>query len=122
MNLKLNLLNSKVNNEELVVTDLYDFWRYYFHLINIDRKMTGNEIDFLSAFCIDSSMKYIIDKVGLLKPNYYSMLKKLTEKGFLVKVGDDYKLHMNIEKLRDYIEKNHPDITFNFPFRLAYGT
>jgi len=123
MNLKLNSLNSKVNNDDVINIDLITFWRYYYQFLNVkDRVLTNSEIDFLAAFSVDSSIDFIINKTGILKPNYYSSIKKLIEKGFIIKVGQEYKLHFSIQKLKDYIESNHPTITFNFPFKIDYDT
>lgn len=123
MNLKLNPLNSKVNSDDEVSITLLEFWRYYYQFLNLkERSLTNSEIEFLSAFSINSNMEFILKSTGILKPNYYSTLKNLIKKEFIIKNNQEYRLHLNIQKLKDYIESNHPTITFNFPFSIRYGT
>jgi hypothetical protein len=123
MNLKLNPLNSKVNSDDEISITLLEFWRYYYQFLNLkERSLTNSEIEFLSAFSINSNMEFILKSTGILKPNYYSTLKNLIKKEFIIKNNQEYRLHLNIQKLKDYIESNHPTITFNFPFSIRYGT
>lgn len=123
MNLKLNPLNSKVNSDDEISITLLEFWRYYYQFLNLkERSLTNSEIEFLSAFSINSNMEFILKSTGILKPNYYSTLKNLIKKEFIIKNNQEYRLHLNIQKLKNYIESNHPTITFNFPFSIRYGT
>ena len=123
MNLKLNPLNSKVNSDDEISITLLEFWRYYYQFLNLkERSLTNSEIEFLSAFSVNSSIEFVLKTTGILKPNYYSTLKNLIKKEFIIKNNQEYRLHLNIQKLKDYIESNHPTITFNFPFNIRYGT
>lgn len=123
MQIKLNPLNSKVNSDDSIGINLLEFWKYYYQFLNIkDHILSNGEIEFLAAFSVKNDIEYVIEVTNLLKPNYYGMIKKLVNKGFITKIDNSYKLHLSIQKLKDYLETNHSDVIFNFPFQIRYDT
>ena len=121
MNLKLNPLNSK-NSEEKTIVNEVTFWEYYFQFLNLKKRfLTPSEITFLSYYLVNPDFSFLADILGMQRSNYYGMLKKLAEKKILHKTEDGYRLHFNIQKLKDYLTANKPSITFTFPLEIEYA-
>lgn len=122
MNLTLNLLNSKTNSDEKISINEETFWEFYYTFLNIGRKiLTPSEINFLALFTVNPDMEYIIEKTKMQKSNYYTMLKRLQDKKMIEKTNDVYELHFTIKKLKEYLTKNKPSVTFTFPFEITYA-
>lgn len=123
MNLTLNLLNAKTNSDEKISINEVAFWEFYYYLLNSKNKiLTPSEITFLAFFTINPELSYLVEKTGIQKSNYYTMLKNLTNKKFIEKTDAGYQLHFNIKKLKEYLVKNKSNVTFTFPFEINYGT
>lgn len=123
MNLTLNPLNSKTNSNEKIDINEVTLWEFYYYFINLKKRvLTASEITFLAYFTVDSDIEFICDKLKMQKSNYYGMLKRLKEKGFIDKIDEGYQLHFNIRKLKEYLHKNKSDITFTFPFTVNYDS
>lgn len=123
MNLVLNPLNSKTNADEKININEVTLWEFYYYFLNSKKRvLTNSEIMFLANYTINPDITYIMQKLNILKSNYYGMLKNLHKKGFLSSKEEGYQLHFNIKKLKEYLTKNKASVTFTFPFDISYDT
>lgn len=123
MNLILNPLNSKTNSDDKVNIDEITFWEFYYYFLNAKKKvLTASEISFLAFYTTNQNINDVTAHLNMKKSNYYGMLKNLEKKNFIEKVDNNYQLHFNIRKLKEYLTKNKSSVTFTFPFNINYGS
>jgi len=117
MKIKINPFTFKVNDDITKVVSEQTYWKYFFKLINIELNiLTDKEIEFISAYIINSDIDYICEEIGLTKNNYYGMLKKLKEKKIIV----DNTIHPKFKAVIEYVRK-YKKYDFEFNIGLTIG-
>ncbi len=116
MELILNPLKEKINvsPEDKTEVNLVEFWKNFLKLLQFRAgNLTDREID-LMAYILSEKEQDFIRENKVAKTNYYALVKRLEDKGYL----QDGKVHNQLTALQGFINSGKHNVTFILPFKI----